>query len=63
MDGKDFLANIHKSQRPEPNVGGSLDCMECREPVRNAFYDRTKSELRWWCSKDHESVMKEVDIG
>lgn len=60
--GNSFLDDVSKANRPEPNVGGSFDCMECRETVSGAHYDRTTGVLRWWCSKDHESVMKEVNI-
>ena len=62
MGGSDFLREIGESNRPEPNIAGSFDCMECREPVRGAHYDRSTGVLRWWCSKGHESVMKEFDI-
>jgi hypothetical protein len=62
MSGDDFLDGVGKSVRPESNVQGHLDCQECDEPVDDGHYDRTKKILRWWCSKDHESIIKEVEL-
>jgi hypothetical protein len=62
MRGDDFLDAVAKTVRPEPNVEGSFDCMECEEEVEHAVLDRKQRTLRWWCSKDHESVMEKVNL-
>lgn len=58
----DFLDRLAEKSRPEPNVTGDFDCMECRAPVSEAYYDRRKGTLTWWCPDDHESVMEEVQL-
>lgn len=62
MDADEFLSDIDKSSRPTPNIAGNFDCMECREPVDEAYHDVRNQQIRWWCSKGHESVMKEVTL-
>lgn len=58
----DFLDSISEASRPEPNIRGNFDCMECREPVDEAHYDARNSTLRWWCAEGHESLMEKVSL-
>lgn len=58
----DFLDGITNATRPEPNIKGNFDCMECYEPVDDAHYDSRTMVLRWWCSKDHESKMEKMEL-
>lgn len=59
----DFLDSLSKPTKHEPNVSGNFECQECREPVSAAYYDRPNSIIKWWCSKDHESEIKEFNVG
>jgi hypothetical protein len=58
MKGNDFLDSISSGSRPEPNVEGDFDCIECRKRVFVAYHDKTAATLTWWCDDDHESSIK-----
>lgn len=59
----DWLDTLSSPTRTEPNVAGSFECQECRETVHGAYYDRPNSVIKWWCSLDHESIIKEFNVG
>ena len=61
-EGDDFLDSISQETRPEPNIHGNFDCMDCREPVDMAHLDRKEQTITWYCSKGHKSVMKDVGL-
>jgi len=59
----DFLDELDAAGRGEPNVQGSFECQTCRETVTDAYYDRTESVIKWWCSAGHESIIKGFNVG
>lgn len=42
----------------KPNAAGSFECQECHEVVFSAFHDEDERTLKWYCSANHESVVR-----
>lgn len=52
----DFAGEVGE---PEPNVSGSFDCQTCDESVTGAYLDPLDRALRWFCSNEHVSTIKD----
>jgi hypothetical protein len=49
-------------RRPESNYGGVFECQVCREQVTEAHLDAETRRLRYWCSDNHESFIKDWPV-